>query len=520
MAITTVKPLYLDSNGVYRPVSSDATNGNKIAVAELQVTKDAVANKTLVMDSSGNLSPALISNANVDSSAAIAGSKIDASSLSSIPAGNLTGTIAAISGENLTSLNASNLSSGTVPDNRFPATLPAVSGANLTSLNASNISSGTLNDSRLSNNVALKSYVDAVAAGIDYKQQADYYGYFEGSGLDKSTLLTLINTGVTFDGYTYGPITGEFTAGNTFLLLLGNSDDGLYTLSGSDGSWALTNRTSDMPVGSHARGAYTYCFKKMLIDGMVTHTVTFPTFNTAVICTNSSSSDLVGTNSLTFVTFSSGAAYSAGDGISVVSNVISVNYASGLDIGTGGNAGKLIAKVDNSTIQINGSSQIALKSLPSNFKINGSAVSNNVTQASLDTLTGGTTSDASSLHIHQTATSVHANGGSLSVGAAVYFDGSDVVVGTKLNGKVIGVIGATSGGYAAVATAGEVQIFSPAGSPTWGDNLYLGASGGLCTYATLSSGDYATKVGKYLGPIGPGSAHMLAIAIQEFGIKP
>lgn len=48
------------------------------------------------------------------------------------------------SGANLTSLNASNLSSGTVPDARFPATLPSASGANLTSLNAGNISTGTL----------------------------------------------------------------------------------------------------------------------------------------------------------------------------------------------------------------------------------------------------------------------------------------------------------------------------------------------------------------------------------------
>ncbi len=40
--------------------------------------------------------------------------------------------------------SASDLSSGTLPDARFPATLPAVSGANLTALNASNVSSGIL----------------------------------------------------------------------------------------------------------------------------------------------------------------------------------------------------------------------------------------------------------------------------------------------------------------------------------------------------------------------------------------
>jgi hypothetical protein len=49
----------------------------------------------------------------------------------------------------LTTLNASNLASGTIPDARFPATLPAVSGANLTNLPQSpyNISINTLSSS-------------------------------------------------------------------------------------------------------------------------------------------------------------------------------------------------------------------------------------------------------------------------------------------------------------------------------------------------------------------------------------
>ena len=38
------------------------------------------------------------------------------------------------SGASITSLNASQLSSGTIPDARFPSTLPAVSGANLTGI--------------------------------------------------------------------------------------------------------------------------------------------------------------------------------------------------------------------------------------------------------------------------------------------------------------------------------------------------------------------------------------------------
>jgi len=81
------------------------------------------------------------------------------SALTSLNAGNLASgtvpdarfpaTLPALSGVNLTSLNAGNLASGTVPDARFPATLPALSGVNLTSLNAGNLASGTVAVDRL-----------------------------------------------------------------------------------------------------------------------------------------------------------------------------------------------------------------------------------------------------------------------------------------------------------------------------------------------------------------------------------
>ena len=76
---------------------------------------------------------------------------LNASQLSSgtVPDGRFPATLPAISGANLTNLDASDLASGTVPDARFPATLPAVSGVNLTALNASNIASGTLAAARL-----------------------------------------------------------------------------------------------------------------------------------------------------------------------------------------------------------------------------------------------------------------------------------------------------------------------------------------------------------------------------------
>ena len=55
------------------------------------------------------------------------------------PAAIVGGTFGSINAANLTNLNATALTSGTVPDARFPATLPAISGANLTNLPASGI---------------------------------------------------------------------------------------------------------------------------------------------------------------------------------------------------------------------------------------------------------------------------------------------------------------------------------------------------------------------------------------------
>jgi len=55
----------------------------------------------------------------------------------------------------LANLSASNLTSGTVPDARFPATLPAASAANLTSIPAGNLT-GTVADARISTLTASK----------------------------------------------------------------------------------------------------------------------------------------------------------------------------------------------------------------------------------------------------------------------------------------------------------------------------------------------------------------------------
>lgn len=75
---------------------------------------------------------------------------LNASNLSSgtVPDARFPATLPAVSGANLTNLDANDLASGTVPDARFPATLPAVSGANLTNLDAADLASGTIPDAR------------------------------------------------------------------------------------------------------------------------------------------------------------------------------------------------------------------------------------------------------------------------------------------------------------------------------------------------------------------------------------
>jgi hypothetical protein len=72
------------------------------------------------------------------------GTIIQNSSATISDAGLLTATNFSGGGASLTALNATQLTSGTIPDARFPATLPAASGANLTALNATQLTSGTV----------------------------------------------------------------------------------------------------------------------------------------------------------------------------------------------------------------------------------------------------------------------------------------------------------------------------------------------------------------------------------------
>ena len=101
---------------------------------------------TIIQVSSASISDAGLLTATSFSGDGSAITALNASELTSgtIPNERFPATLPATSGVNLTALNATQLTSGTVPDARFPATLPAASGVNLTALNATQLTSGTV----------------------------------------------------------------------------------------------------------------------------------------------------------------------------------------------------------------------------------------------------------------------------------------------------------------------------------------------------------------------------------------
>ena len=165
----------------------------------------------------------------------------------------------------LTTLSATNLVSGTVPDARFPATLPAVSGANLTSLNASNIASGTIAAARVA--TLNQDTTGTAALATEFTVTAN-------NSTDETVYPTFVDgaTGSqgaeTDTGLTYNPSTGLLTAtgfsgsgaslsslnasnlasGTVATARLGSGTASSSTFLRGDGSWQGVPTTS--PAGS------------------------------------------------------------------------------------------------------------------------------------------------------------------------------------------------------------------------------------------------------------------------------
>lgn len=125
------------------------------------------ASKAVILDSSGNIVANNGSNLTALNASNISSGTLSSDRLPTVPTtkggtgltslGTANQVIAVNAGAtaleyqtvDLANLNASNLTSGTVPDARFPATLPALNGSALTDLNATNLASGTVANARL-----------------------------------------------------------------------------------------------------------------------------------------------------------------------------------------------------------------------------------------------------------------------------------------------------------------------------------------------------------------------------------
>jgi hypothetical protein len=174
--------------GALIDVTADAID---VDLSELTTsTSDADGDFFVVVDSVSAQKKLTKANINIsgfnNDSGFIDGSSLNASNLDSgtVPDARFPATLPAASGANLTALNASNLSSGTVPDARFPATLPAISGANLTNLDASDLASGTVPIARIDLNLLTTSTADG---------DGDFFVVVDSVGAEKKLTKANIN---------------------------------------------------------------------------------------------------------------------------------------------------------------------------------------------------------------------------------------------------------------------------------------------------------------------------------------
>jgi hypothetical protein len=306
----------------------------------------------------------------------------------------------------------------------------------------------------IATDAATKGYVDTAIQGIDTKLSCVV------ATTAALTLASDFENGDTIDGVTL--VTGN-------RVLIKNQADpienGIYTVNSS----GAPSRSTDLNTGSSSAGAFTFIEK-----GTVNS-------DTGYVCTSDIGSDTVGTNSLTFVQFSSAGAVDAGTGLTKTGNTLSVNASQ-----------TQITSVGSLTSLITGAITGTSATFSTTVGITGVLSANGGISSTLSTSTSSNTSGsvtlAGGIGISNTTDATSStNGGTITTAGGLAV-AKKVFIGTTLD--VAGITSLTSTDVSSSNTTGALIVSGG-----------VGISGDLNTSGKISSSNTTTSTSNSLGSL-------------------
>ena len=185
-------------------------------------------------------------------------------------------------------------------------------------------------------------------------------------------------------------------------------------------------------------------------------------------------------------------------GLLITTGILTVKTAATGSINFDG-SGDLQVLLDGTTLQSTGSG-LSVLGVPANFTVDGVATSANVTAANLNTLTAGSSSDASALHTHSTSFVELTGSGTIAVGDPVHASAANTVAAsdnTNANTRRFVGISLTAdagGGTVSVATDGRVN--GVLAGATAGQQVYVSTPNGLTTTRPTGAGTHIYVMGR------------------------
>ena len=272
-AVTVNTNLKLKNNDVIDYFATLKANDNMSSDVTYVLPALPAASKYLTTDASGNLSwgdPLGVGTiTGVTAGTGLTGGGSSGSLTLNVDVGtaankivqlNSLGALPNVSGANLTSLNAAQLTTGAIPDSAFPATLPAVSGANLTNLNASNVASGSIPMARLNVGTSANQLVQLDGSGklpvIDGSQLANLPNSVPATSVSNGYLTS--SDWVVFNNKasaSHQHSTADLTSGSIPYAML-PVGTGANTLAAGDDSRLSDSRTPSGSAGGDLSGSF------------------------------------------------------------------------------------------------------------------------------------------------------------------------------------------------------------------------------------------------------------------------